>query len=215
MAQESIKPLIACIDKSAKIAQDAQISPFVYIGKNVKIGAKTKIQPFVAIFDNCEIGKRVVIGSGTIIGSSGFGYKKNKGKYERIPHKGKVVIEDDVEIGQNVTIDRAKVNETRIGKGTKIDSLVHIGHNVKIGKNCIIIAQCGIAGSVKLGNNVILAGQVGIKDHLTIGDNAIIYAKSAVFKNVPKNGKYSGIPARPHNQTLKAWAKLYADKCLP
>lgn len=210
MAQSTTKPLFCCIDNSAQIAKSAQISPFVYIGKNVKIGAQTIINPFVAIFDDCEIGKRVVIGSGTIIGSPGFGYRKRGDRYYRIFHYGKVIIEDDVEIGQNVIIDRAKVNETRIGQGTKIDSLVHIGHNVKIGKNCIIIAQCGIAGSVQLGNNVILAGQVGIKDHIKIGDNAIVYAKSAVFKNIPKDEKYSGIPARPHNQTLKTWAKLYA-----
>jgi len=189
-----------------------EISALAYIGKNVRIGKNTQIQSFAVIFDNCQIGDRVVIGASSVIGNTGFGYKKRSGKYYRIPHHGKVVIEDDVEIGANVTIDRAKKGETRIGAGTKIDSLVHIGHNVKIGKNCIIIAQTGIGGSAKLGNGVLLAGQVGIKDHIEIGDNAIVYAKSAVYKNIPKNGKFSGIPARPHTETLKALAKLYTKR---
>ncbi|MEO0102318.1 MAG: UDP-3-O-(3-hydroxymyristoyl)glucosamine N-acyltransferase, partial [candidate division WOR-3 bacterium] len=155
------------------------------------------------------IGKRVKIGPGALIGFDGFGYKKVGEEYKKIPHKGWVVIEDDCEIGANVTIALAKKWETKIGKGTKIDALVHIGHNVKIGKNCLIIAQVGIGGSAKIGKNVILAGQVGIKDHIKVGDNSIIYAKSALFKTCPKGGKYFGIPARPYPEVLRALAKIY------
>ncbi|MEO0093915.1 MAG: UDP-3-O-(3-hydroxymyristoyl)glucosamine N-acyltransferase [candidate division WOR-3 bacterium] len=199
----------------AEIGKNVKISPFVYIGARVKIGEGTFFYPNVTILDDVEIGKRVVIGPGSVIGVEGFGYEKVGEEYKKLPHRGKVVIEDDVEIGANVTIARAKTGETRIGAGTKIDCLVHIGHNVQIGKNCIIIAQVGIGGSAKIGNNVILAGQVGIKDHVTIGDNAIVYAKSGLFKSIPANAKYFGIPARPHPQILRLWSKLlkiYASK---
>lgn len=199
------------ISPDAKIDRSVSLAPFVYIGKRVAVGAETKILPNVTILDDIEIGSRVIIGSGTVIGTEGFGYNKEGEIYKKIPHHGRVIIEDDVEIGANVTIARAKTGETRIGAGTKIDCLVHIGHNVKIGKNCIIIAQVGVGGSVKLGNSVILAGQVGIKDHVEIGDNSIIYAKSALYKSIPPNSKYSGIPARPHHQVLRLWGKLFKE----
>jgi UDP-3-O-[3-hydroxymyristoyl] glucosamine N-acyltransferase len=204
-------PEFCYISNDAKIADKVQLSPFVYIGQRVVIGAETYIYPNVTILDNVLIGKRVIIGPGSVLGTEGFGYDKTGEVYTRIPHKGKVVIEDDVEIGANVTIARAKIGETRIGAGTKVDCLVHIGHNVKIGKNCIIIAQVGIGGSAKLGNSVILAGQVGIKDHVEIGDNSVIYAKSALYKSIPPNSKYSGIPARPHQQVLRFWGKLFKE----
>jgi UDP-3-O-[3-hydroxymyristoyl] glucosamine N-acyltransferase len=204
-------PEFCYVSSSAKIGKDVRLSPFVYIGDNVIIGSETFIYPNVTILDDVTIGKHVVIGSGSVIGAEGFGYEKTGEVYKRIPHKGKVIIEDDVEIGSNVTIARAKKDETRVGAGTKIDCLVHIGHNVKIGKNCIIIAQVGIGGSAKLGTNVILAGQVGIKDHVEIGDNSIVYAKSALFKSIPPNSKYSGIPARPHQQVLKLWGRIFKE----
>lgn len=204
-------PEFCYISTTAKIGKAVRLSPFVYIGKNVTVGSETYIYPNVTILDEVVIGKRVVIGPGSVIGLEGFGYEKTGEVYKRILHKGKVVIEDDVEIGANVTIARAKKAETRIGSGTKIDCLVHIGHNVIIGKNCIIIAQVGIGGSAKLGNSVTLAGQVGIKDHVEIGDNSIVYAKSALFKSIPPNSKYSGIPARPHHQVLKLWGKIFKE----
>ena len=206
-----VKSKFCYIAPDARIANNVSLSPFVYIGKRVVIGSETKILPSVTVLDDVEIGKRVIIGSGTVVGIEGFGYTKEGGIYKKIPHRGKVIIEDDVEIGANVTIARAKTGETRIGAGTKIDCLVHIGHNVKIGKDCIIIAQVGIGGSAKLGNSVILAGQVGVKDHVEIGDNSIVYAKSALYKSIPSNSKYSGIPARPHNQVLRLWAKLIKE----
>jgi len=196
------------IHPESRIEEDTVIYPFVYIDKKVTIGRGCKIYPYAVILEGTELGRNVIIGPGSIIGFMGFGFEKREGLYKRISHKGKVVIEDDVEIGGNVTIDRATKEETRIGKGTKIDSQVHIGHNVRIGKNCIIIAQTGIGGSAKLGNGVILAGQVGIKDHTIIGDNSIVYAKSAVLKSIPEDSRFSGIPARPHLKTLRAMAKL-------
>ena len=191
------------------IAKGVVLYPFVYIDKRVRIGEDSVIFPFTVLLEGTEVGKRVVIGPGCVIGFQGFGFERRGKGYRRIPHKGRVVIEDEVEIGTQVTVDRATSEETRIGKGTKIDSLVHIGHNVKIGKQCIIIAQTGIGGSAKLGDGVVLAGQVGIKDHVEIGDNSIVYAKSALLKSIPPNSLYSGIPARPHPQTLKVLAKLF------
>lgn len=199
------------ISDKAKIAPNVLIFPFTYIGENVFIDENTIIYPFVCILRNTKIGKGCRIFPGALIGFDGFGYEKKGEEYFLIPHKGWVIIEDNVDIGPNVTIALAKEGETIIGKGTKIDAMVHIGHNVKIGKNCIIIAQVGIGGSAKIGNNCILAGQVGVRDHCEIGDNSVIYAKSAVFKSVPKNSKYSGIPARPHFLNLKYWAKLLKD----
>ncbi len=206
-----MKPDWSFVSPDAKLESNINIAPFVYIGKNVIIRSGTKVYPNVTILDDVEIGNRVIIGPGTVIGTEGFGYNKEGEVYKKIPHLGKIIIEDDVEIGANVTIAQAKTKETRIGAGTKIDCLVHIGHNVRIGRNCIIIAQVGVGGSVKLGNSVILAGQVGIKDHVEIGDNSIIYAKSALYKSIPSNSKYSGIPARPHRQVLRLMGKLLKE----
>jgi UDP-3-O-[3-hydroxymyristoyl] glucosamine N-acyltransferase len=183
------------------------VAPLVFIAEQVHVGADTVIEPNVTILPGSRVGCRVRVGAGTVIGCEGFGYEQKGERYRHIPHKGRVVIEDDVEIGANCTIARAKKTETRIGAGTKIDALVHIAHNVTIGRNCIIIAQTGIAGSARVGDNVILAGQVGIKDHVTIGDNSIVYAKSALFRSIPANSRYSGIPARPHHENLKALAR--------
>lgn len=204
-------PELVWVDPSAVIAPDVQLAPFVYVGARVRIGAGTKLAPGVVILEDCEIGNRVIIGAGTAIGIDGFGYIRVGERYQPIPHTGRVIIEDDVTIGANCTIARARSAATRIGTGTKIDSLVHIAHNVTIGRNCLIIAQTGIAGSARLGDNVILAGQVGIKDHVVIGDNSIIYAKSALFRSVPVGARYSGIPARPHHQNLRALARLHRN----
>ncbi len=200
----------AIIEPDVKIGKNVTIGPFSYIGRSVKIGDDVFIGARATILDKVIIGNRVFIQPGAVIGSEGFGYVKKGRRYLRISHIGGVIIDDDVEIGANVTIDRGTIGDTIIGAGTKIDNLVHIGHNVKIGKNCIIIAQVGISGSVRIGDNVILAGQVGIKDNVEIGDNSIIYAKSAVFKSVPKNSIWSGIPARNHYETMKAYARLFS-----
>jgi UDP-3-O-[3-hydroxymyristoyl] glucosamine N-acyltransferase len=198
------------IEPGARIAASTVISPFVYIGAEVEIGPDCFIAPNVTITGRTIIGSRVRIGPGTVIGWDGFGYEKVQGSYRRLEHHGLVIIEDEVEIGPLVSIARAKTGRTtRIGRGTKIDALVHIAHNVVIGENCIITGQCGIAGSARLEDGVIVAGQSGISDHILIGANSIIYAKSAVFRSIPPGSHYWGIPARPKNQMQRFWAKLW------
>jgi len=190
------------IADSAFIGDRTVIYPGVFVGEKTIIGSDCIIYPNVTIREGVKIGSRVIIHSSSVIGSDGFGYVMNKGKHYKIPQVGSVVIEDDVEIGACVTIDRATIGETFIGKGTKIDNLVQIAHNVRIGKHSIIVAQVGIAGSSKIGEYVTLAGQVGIADHVDIEDGCIIAAKSGVMRNL-KKGVYSGIPAIVHNKWLK------------
>jgi len=186
------------------------IFPGVYIGNDVIIGEDTIIYPNVTIRENVKIGKKVIIHSGAVIGSDGFGYVQDKGENYKIPQVGGVIIEDNVEVGANVTIDRATLGNTVIGSGTKIDNLVQIAHNVKIGKNCIILAQVGISGSVEIGDNVVLAGQAGIADHTKIANGVTVIGKSGVTGDL-EAGVYSGVPAIPHKQWLRAqsvYAKL-------
>jgi UDP-3-O-[3-hydroxymyristoyl] glucosamine N-acyltransferase len=188
------------IEDGAVIGDGTVIYPFCYIGHKTVIGTDCIIYPNVSIRENIQIGSRVVIHPGSVVGSDGFGYDSSTGDHVKIPQIGNVVIGDDVEIGACVTIDRAKFSSTKIGKGTKIDNLVQIAHNVEIGPNCMIVAQCGISGSAKLGSYVIMAGQVGLVDHITIGDNAIIAAQSGVSKDVPPRAVMFGSPARPLNK---------------
>ncbi len=193
------------IRKGASIGKNTVLMPFVYIGENVRIGSNCIIYPNVTIRENSIIGNNVIIHSGSVIGSDGFGYAKSKdGKHIKIPQIGNVVIEDDAEIGANVTIDRAALDSTIIKRGTKIDNLVQIAHNVEIGENSVIIAQSGISGSTKIGKNVILAGQSGIAGHLKIVDNVIITAQSGVGSSIRKPGVYSGSPVYEHKKWLKS-----------
>jgi UDP-3-O-[3-hydroxymyristoyl] glucosamine N-acyltransferase len=171
-----------------------------YIGEGSIIDEDAIINPNVTIYHNVKIGKRVRIHSGSVIGSDGFGYAFDGAKYIKILQIGDVVIEDDVELGANVTVDRGALGSTIIKKGTKVDNLVQIAHNVEIGENCILVAQVGIAGSSHLGNYVTLAGQVGIAGHLSIGDGAVLMAKSGLMHNVPSGEKWMGIPAQPDKQ---------------
>ncbi|MFH1397572.1 MAG: UDP-3-O-(3-hydroxymyristoyl)glucosamine N-acyltransferase [Candidatus Omnitrophota bacterium] len=185
------------IEDSVSIGAKTIIYPGCYIGANVKIGSNSIIYPNVSIREESIIGSNVIIHSGTVIGSDGFGFVTVDGIHHKIPQIGKVVIEDDVEIGSNVSIDRARFDKTVIGRGTKIDNLVHIAHNVIIGKNCLIVAQAGISGSTTLGNNVVLAGQVGVVGHVNIGDNSIVMAQSGVSKSLPADSIVWGYPAKP------------------
>lgn len=212
----------AFVSSSARIGSNVTVYPFVYIDEGVNVGDGTVIYPFcfvgkdssigrdcliysnVTIREGVRIGNRVIIHGGAVIGSDGFGYVFHEGKHNKIPQVGGVVIEDDVEIGACVTIDRATTGNTVIGKGTKIDNLVQIAHNVKIGQNCIIVAQVGIAGSSTVGDGCILAGQVGISDHVEIDPGTIITAKSGVMPGKLVKGVYSGIPAFNHREWLKA-----------
>jgi len=179
-----------------------------YIGHHTKIGAQTLIYPHVSIRERISIGRRVIIHSGAVVGSDGFGFATIKGAHHKIPQVGTVEIHDDVEIGANVTIDRARFDKTVIGRGTKIDNLVQIAHNVIIGENSLIVAQVGIAGSAIIGNNVTLGGQAGLVGHITIGDNAIVTGQSGVAKSVPADTMVSGYPARPFMTTQRVNASL-------
>ncbi len=201
----------ACICDRVVIGAGGTICTGVFIEDGVTIGDNTLIYPNVTIRGNTKIGSNVTIHSGTVIGSDGFGYVMEQGEHYKIPQVGGVIIEDSVEIGSNVTIDRGSTGNTIIGSGTKIDNLVQIGHNVTIGSHTIIVSQVGISGSVEIGSNVILAGQVGVRDHITIGNHSIIGAQSGIGSNIPEGKIYSGSPAIPHKSWLRAqsiYAKL-------
>jgi len=198
----------AVIGDGAVIGDNTVIYPLVYIGSRTEIGKDVLIYPNVTVREKVVIGSNVTIHSGSVIGSDGFGFTKDGSRLIKIPQIGTVEIRDDVEIGACVTIDRARFGKTVVGRGTKIDNLVQIAHNVKIGDNCIIVAQVGISGSVKLGTNTVLGGQVGIADHVEIGDNVMVAAKGGITKSVPSNTIMSGIPARPHNITKRIVARI-------
>lgn len=215
----------AVIDESARLSDSAEIRANVVIGKNCEIGANVKIFPNATIYDgvkigansvihsgvsireNCEIGANCIIHNNTTIGSDGFGYAKDENKaWLKIPQVGRVVLEDDVEIGANTAIDCASVGETRIKKGAKIDNLVQIGHSCTVEEDALICSQTGLAGSSVIGKRVILAGQVGIAGHLRVGDDVIITAKSATSHDV-ENGKIiSGVPAFDNRDWLRSTA---------
>lgn len=187
------------IEYKSRIGDNTVIHAGCYVGHNTVIGEECLIYPNVTIRERIVIGSRVVIHSGTVVGSDGFGFMNIDGAHQKIPQIGTVIVEDDVEIGANVTIDRARFDKTVIGKGTKIDNLVQIAHNVVIGEKCIIVSQSGIAGSTEVGKNVILAGQSGISGHLTVGEGAVIAARTGVTKSIPPHSKVSGYPAKEHN----------------
>jgi len=187
----------AVVEDDVAIGDRTIIYAGCYVGHHVRIGEDCLIYPNVSIREHVELENRVVIHSGTVIGSDGFGFATVKGAHHKIPQIGTVVIEDDVEIGANVTIDRARFGKTVIGRGTKIDNLVQVAHNVVVGQNAILVAQSGISGSTTIGNNVILAGQSGIVGHITVGDNAVVAAQAGVSKSVPPNTQVWGYPAKP------------------
>ncbi len=214
----------AFVDKGATIGKEVTVYPGTYIADRVRIGDRVTLHPNVTLYEGvvigddvtlhagvsvregCRLGNRVTIHNGTIIGADGFGYAPNGQAWFKIPQIGIVIINDDVEIGANTTIDRAALETTRIGRGTKIDNLVQVAHNCVIGEDCMIVAQTGIAGSSTLGNHVTLGGQVAIIDHLQIGDNAMISGQSGVVSNVAPGAVLSGTPAIPHLARLKASA---------
>ncbi|KZD07189.1 UDP-3-O-(3-hydroxymyristoyl)glucosamine N-acyltransferase [Oceanibaculum pacificum] len=217
----------ALIDPSARIGRDVGIEAHVVIAANVsigdgcRIGANTVIERGVelgagcvignnATLSYCLIGARVQIASGAVIGNTGFGYDLDASGRTKVPHLGRVIIEDDVEIGANTTIDRGSGPDTVIGRGTVIDNLVMIAHNVRIGRGCILVAQAGVAGSSILGDYVTLAGQVGVANHSTIGDRAVIAGKSGVLSHVPAGAVYAGYPAMP----IREWRRLVGQQRL-
>lgn len=198
------------IGRQAKIGERVKIFPGVVLGDEAVIGDDSIIHANVTIYKGCKIGKKVILHSGVVIGGDGFGFEPNlkAGRHEKIPHLGHVVIEDEVEIGANSTVDRAVFGQTRIGRGTKIDNLVQIAHNVEIGQGCLIAAQCGLAGSVKIGNFVVLAGQVGVVGHVTIGDQVEVGGQSAVTRSVLAGTKILGSPAFEGSFAKRVYATL-------
>lgn len=191
-------PATAMVSPTARIGTGSYIAPGVFIGENVTIGDNCRIHPNVTILDHCSIGDHVVIQSSTVIGSDAFYYNTSKQRevwYRRMESCGRVIIEDDVEIGAGCTIDRGVTHDTRIGKGSKLDNMIHIGHDCVIGSNCLIAAQVGIAGAVTVGNGVTLWGQVGVSKTLTIGDGAVVLGQSGVTSSIKGGKVYFGLPA--------------------
>ena len=200
------------VGENSIIGESTVIQPGCVIGNHVKIGANCQLGANVVINNNCVLGNNIIIHPNATIGADGFGYRLVNGKHKKIPHIGTVVVEDDVEIGANSCIDRAKFGKTVIGRGTKIDNLVQIGHNVQIGENCIIVSQAGIAGSCRLGQYVVLGGQVGLKDHIEIGDRCQVAAQCGVMSDVEPDSVIGGTPHRP----LKTfWRELAYVQKLP
>ncbi|WP_457566546.1 UDP-3-O-(3-hydroxymyristoyl)glucosamine N-acyltransferase [Caldithrix abyssi] len=220
ISQQAVVDPTAQIDPSAKIAPQAYIGPNVKIGKNtviypgvvilknVQIGDDCVLYPHVSVREDCVIGNRVILHNGVVIGSDGFGFAPFNGAYHKIPQIGNVIIEDDVEIGANSTIDRATTGSTVIHRGCKIDNLVQIAHNVKVGDHTAIAAQTGIAGSVEIGKNVVIAGQVGIVGHIKIHDKVIVAAKSGISKDVPEGEIVFGSPALPMGKQKRIEASM-------
>ena len=198
----------AYVDNGAEISDGAIIYPHVYIGQNAKIGADTIIYSSATVREYCEIGARCVIHSSAVIGADGFGFTTKNDVHTKVPQIGNVVVEDDVEIGAHVGIDRAAMGSTIIGHGTKIDNLVHVGHNCKIGANCLIVAQTGISGSTIVGDNVTFGGQTGTVGHIKIGGHSVYAGRSGITKNMPEGYFGAGFPVQPHNEWLRIQSSI-------
>jgi len=201
----SVGPYVV-IGAAAVIEDDVIIEAGAFIGRQARVGRGSRLFPHVTVHEGCTIGQRNVLHTGAVIGDDGFGFTKDGNEHRKIPQIGRVVLEDDVEVGSNACIDRATFGETRIGAGTRIDNLVQIAHNVTIGSNSILCAQVGVAGSSRVGDQVVLAGQVGVSGHLTIGDGAQLGAQAGVIGDVPPGQRASGYPARPHREQLRVIA---------
>jgi UDP-3-O-[3-hydroxymyristoyl] glucosamine N-acyltransferase len=199
----------AVIREGAEIGERAWIGSHSVVGAGVKLGSDVRLFPHVTLYPGTTLGDRVTVHSGARIGCDGFGYVFRGGVHEKIPHAGRCLIGNDVEIGANSTIDRGSIDDTVVGDGTKIDNLVQIGHNVRVGRLCLLVAQVGVAGSCRVEDGAVLGGQVGLAGHLTVGAGARLAAQSGVISDVPAGETWSGYPARPHREALKASAALF------
>lgn len=198
----------AYIGEGAKLGKGVKIFPQAYVGRNVTIGDGTILYPGVKIYDGCKIGARCIIHSGAVIGADGFGFAPTADGYHKIPQIGIVEIDDDVEIGANTTVDRATMGATRVGRGTKLDNLIQVAHNVEIGQSTVIAAQTGVAGSTKIGDWCMIGGQVGFAGHIHVGDKVQIGAQSGIPNNVADESQLMGYPAVPAREFMKQSAYI-------
>ncbi len=205
--QASIGPLCVLQD-GVEVGAGTVLEAQVFVGTGARIGRDCRVYPQVTLREGTWVGDRVTIHSGAVVGADGFGFARDGARYIKIPQVGRVVIEDDVEVGANTTIDRATLGETRIGRGTKLDNLVQIGHNVRIGQDTVIVAQVGVSGSTRIGSRVTLAGQVGVVDHVSIGDDVIIGAQAGVTKDIQAGSVVLGSPAVPHREFKRQLATI-------
>ncbi len=204
----SIWPFVTLGDR-VTIGNRVTLYPGVFVGSDSTIGDDSVLYPNVVVREGCSLGARVIVHSGTVIGADGFGYVQHQGRHHKIPQLGGVVIEDDVELGANVTVDRATFGRTWVKQGTKVDNLVQIAHNVTVGEHCILVAQVGIAGSTTIGHHVMIGGQAGLADHLTIGDQVMIAAKAGVNRSIESNQVVGGIPAMPREKALRIQGGIF------
>lgn len=203
----------AVVEAGASVGPRSIVSPGSYLGPQAIVGADCLLYPGVHVLGRCRLGDRVILHAGVVVGSDGFGYAPDpSGRRHKIPQVGVVVLEDEVEVGANTTIDRATFGETRIGRGTKIDNLVQIAHNVVLGDDCVVVSQSGIAGSTRLGNRVVMGAQGGVAGHIHITDDVMLGARAGVVSSIDEPGIYSGLPVVPHRQWLKA---LVAQQSVP
>lgn len=229
LSQDCARHPSAVIDPSARLGDGVSVGPHAVIGRDVEIGARSVVHagavimdrvvvgedcviyPRVTIREDCVLGHRVILQPGAVIGGDGYGFVLHEGRHRKVPQLGNVVLADDVEVGANTTIDRGRFTATRVGRGTKIDNLVMVAHNVQIGEDCLIVAMTGISGSTRLGDRVTLAGQVGVTGHLNICSDVTVLGKSVVAKHVLHPGVYAGNPIRPADQWRRAIARFYAE----
>ncbi len=222
--------ITAVIHPTASLGEDVTVGAHVTIGAGATIGRGCRLYPGVVVMDrarlddecvlypnavvreDCVLGKRVILQPGAVIGGDGYGFVHHAGHHVKIPQLGNVVLEDDVEVGANTTIDRGRFTETRVGRGTKVDNLVMLAHNVQTGEDCLIVAQTGISGSTRLGDRVVLAGQVGVAGHIEIGSDITVLGKSVISKHVLRPGTYAGIPIRPVTEWRRAIARFYREQ---
>jgi len=198
----------AVVEAGASVGEGAVLHAYAYVGRDAEVGPGCVLHPGVVVRERVRLGRRVILHSGVVVGADGFGYAVVKGAIHKIPQVGTVVVDDDVELGANTTVDRARFGATHIGAGTKIDNLVQIAHNVEVGRGCLVAAQAGISGSTRVGDGVMVGGQVGMVGHIEIGDGSRIGAQSGLAKSLPPGTVVDGTPARPIAQYHRAQAAL-------